>query len=128
VKIYIASVFVDDQDKALRFYTEILGFEKKDEVPLGNARWLTVVSPQDPEGPELLLEPDSHPAVRPYKEALVADGIPAASFAVADVSAAVERLQGLGVKFTQEPLQMGPVVTAVFDDTCGNLIQIVARQ
>jgi len=128
VKIYITSVFVDDQDKALRFYTEILGFEKKDEVPLGAARWLTVVSPQEPGGPELLLEPDGHPAVRPYKEALVADGIPAASFAVADVSVEAERLQGLGVKFTQEPLQMGPVVTAVFDDTCGNLIQIVARQ
>jgi catechol 2,3-dioxygenase-like lactoylglutathione lyase family enzyme len=128
VKIHITSVFVDDQDKALRFYAEILGFTKKDEVPLGAHRWLTVVSPQDPEGPELLLEPDSHPAVRPYKEALVADGIPAASFAVADVSAEAERLQGLGVKFTQEPLQMGPVVTAVFDDTCGNLIQIVARQ
>jgi catechol 2,3-dioxygenase-like lactoylglutathione lyase family enzyme len=128
VKIYITNVFVDDQDKALRFYTEILGFEKKDEVPLGADRWLTVVSPQEPEGPELLLEPDSHPAVRPYKQALVADGIPAASFAVADVSAEVGRLQGLGVKFTQEPLQMGPVVTAVFDDTCGNLIQIVARQ
>jgi catechol 2,3-dioxygenase-like lactoylglutathione lyase family enzyme len=128
VKIYITSVFVDDQDKALSFYTEILGFEKKDEIPLGAARWLTVVSPQEPEGPELLLEPDSHPAVRPYKEALVADGIPAASFAVADVAAETERLQGRGVKFTQEPLQMGPVVTAVFDDTCGNLIQIVARQ
>ena len=128
MQIYITSVFVDDQDKALRFYTEILGFEKKDEVPLGAARWLTVVSPQEPEGPELLLEPDSHPAVRPYKEALVADGIPAASFAVADVSAEAERLQGLGVKFTQEPLQMESVVTAVFDDTCGNLIQIVARQ
>jgi catechol 2,3-dioxygenase-like lactoylglutathione lyase family enzyme len=128
VQIYITNVFVDDQDKALRFYTEILGFQKKDEVPLGADRWLTVVSPQQPDGPELLLEPDGHPAVRPYKEALVADGIPAASFAVDDVSAEVERLQRLGVKVTQEPLQMGPVVTAVFDDTCGNLIQIVARQ
>jgi catechol 2,3-dioxygenase-like lactoylglutathione lyase family enzyme len=128
VKIYITSVFVDDQDKALRFYTEVLGFQKKDEIPLGADRWLTVVSPQEPEGPELLLEPDSHPAVRPYKEALVDDGIPAASFAVADVSAEAERLKELGVKFTQEPLQLGPVVTAVFDDTCGNLIQIVARQ
>jgi catechol 2,3-dioxygenase-like lactoylglutathione lyase family enzyme len=127
MKIYITSVFVDDQDKALRFYTEILGFAKKDEVPLGEHRWLTVVSPQDPEGPELLLEPDGHPAVRPYKEALVADGIPAASFAVADVPAEAERLQGLGVKFTQEPLRMGPVTTAVLDDTCGNLIQIVTR-
>jgi catechol 2,3-dioxygenase-like lactoylglutathione lyase family enzyme len=128
VKIYISSVFVDDQDKALRFYTEILGFEKKDEVPLGEDRWLTVVSPQQPDGPELLLEPDHHPAVRPYKEALVADGIPAASFAVADVAAEFERLRGLGVTFTQDPLQMGPVTTAVFDDTCGNLIQIAARQ
>ncbi|GGK88096.1 VOC family protein [Mangrovihabitans endophyticus] len=127
MKIYITQVFVDDQDKALGFYTEILGFHKKDEVPLGEHRWLTVVSPEQPEGPELLLEPDAHPAVRPYKEALVADGIPAASFAVADVTAEVERLRGLGVKFTQEPLQMGPVVTAVLDDTCGNLIQIVTR-
>jgi catechol 2,3-dioxygenase-like lactoylglutathione lyase family enzyme len=128
VKIYITSVFVDDQEKALRFYTEALGFRKKDDVPLGEARWLTVVSPEDPDGPELLLEPDRHPAARPYKEALVADGIPAASFAVDDVAAEAERLQGLGVKFTQEPLDMGPVVTAVFDDTCGNLIQIVTRQ
>ena len=128
MQIYITNVFVDDQDKALRFYTEILGFRKKDEVPLGADRWLTVVSPQDPEGPELLLEPDGHPAVRPYKEALVADGIPAASFAVADVAAEFERLQGLGVTFTQEPLQMGPVVTAVLDDTCGNLIHLAARQ
>ena len=127
MKIYITSVFVDDQDKALRFYTEVLGFQKKDEVPLGADRWLTVVSPQEPEGPELLLEPDGHPAVRPYKKALVGDGIPAASFAVHDVSTEFARLKELGVEFTQEPLEMGPVVTAVFDDTCGNLIQIVAR-
>jgi catechol 2,3-dioxygenase-like lactoylglutathione lyase family enzyme len=127
VNIYITNVFVDDQDKALRFYTEILGFEKKTEIPLGEDRWLTVVSPQEPEGPELLLEPDSHPAVRPFKEALAADGIPAVSFAVDDVSAEFERLQELGVKFTQEPMQAGPVMTAVFDDTCGNLIQIATR-
>jgi catechol 2,3-dioxygenase-like lactoylglutathione lyase family enzyme len=127
VKIYITSVFVDDQEKALRFYTGALGFTPKDDVPLGEHRWLTVVSPQAPDGPELLLEPDGHPAVRPYKEALVADGIPAASFAVDDVPAEFARLQGLGVKFTQEPLEMGPVVTAVLDDTCGNLIQLVAR-
>jgi catechol 2,3-dioxygenase-like lactoylglutathione lyase family enzyme len=128
VKIYIANVFVDDQDKALRFYTEVLGFQKKEDVPLGPVdRWLTVVSPQAPDGPELLLEPDGHPAVRPYKDALVADGIPAASFAVDDVQAEFERLQELGVKFTQEPLAMGPVVTAVLDDTCGNLIQLAAR-
>jgi len=128
VKIYIANVFVDDQAKALRFYTEVLGFQKKEDVPLGPVdRWLTVVSPQAPDGPELLLEPDGHPAVRPYKDALVADGIPAASFAVDDVQAEFERLQELGVKFTQEPLAMGPVVTAVLDDTCGNLIQLAAR-
>jgi len=128
LRIKFASVLVDDQDKALKFYTEILGFEKKTEVPVGDARWLTVVSPQDPDGTELLLEPDSHRAVRPFKEALVADGIPFTSFAVTDVSAEAERLQKLGVKFTQEPLQMGPVTTAVFDDTCGNLIQIADHQ
>jgi len=127
VKINLTSVFVDDQDKALRFYTEVLGFVKKTEVPLGEDRWLTVVSPQDADGVELVLEPDSHPAVRPFKEALVADGIPVTSFAVDDVSAEFARLQGLGVTFTQEPLQMGPVTTAVLDDTCGNLIQLAAH-
>ncbi|NIJ11834.1 catechol 2,3-dioxygenase-like lactoylglutathione lyase family enzyme [Saccharomonospora amisosensis] len=127
MKVYITSVFVDDQAKALRFYTEVLGFEKKADVPLGEARWLTVTSPQQPEGPELLLEPDSHPAVRPFKDALVADGIPFASFAVDDVEAEFRRLTELGVRFTQEPLRMGPVTTAVFDDTCGNLIQLAAQ-
>jgi catechol 2,3-dioxygenase-like lactoylglutathione lyase family enzyme len=127
VRIYISSVFVDDQDKALAFYSGVLGFVKKTEVPLGEARWLTVVAPEDPDGTELLLEPDSHPAVKPFKEALVADGIPFTSFAVPDVQQEYERLRGLGVRFTQEPLEMGPVTTAVFDDTCGNLIQI-ARQ
>lgn len=127
MKVYITSVFVDDQAKALQFYTEVLGFEKKEDVPLGEARWLTVTSPQQPEGPELLLEPDSHPAVRPFKDALVADGIPFASFAVDDVTAEFRRLTDLGVRFTQEPLRMGPVTTAVFDDTCGNLIQLAAR-
>jgi catechol 2,3-dioxygenase-like lactoylglutathione lyase family enzyme len=127
VKVYIAHVFVDDQDKALRFYTEVLGFEKKDDVPLGEDRWITVVSPQQPEGPELLLEPDRHPAVGPFKEALAVDGIPATSFLVDDVHVEVERLATLGVAITQMPLRIGPMVTAVFDDTCGNLIQIVAR-
>ena len=127
MRIYISSVFVDDQDKALAFYSDVLGFVKKTEVPLGEARWLTVVAPEDPDGTELLLEPDSHPAVKPFKEALVADGIPFTSFAVPDVQQEYERLRGLGVRFTQEPLEMGPVTTAVFDDTCGNLIQI-ARQ
>ena len=125
MRIYITSVLVDDQDKALRFYTDVLGFQKKNDIPLGGeARWLTVVSPDDPQGPELLLEPDAHPAAGPFKAALVADGIPAASFAVDDVQAEFQRLGGLGVRFTQEPLEMGGVTTAVFDDTCGNLIQI----
>jgi catechol 2,3-dioxygenase-like lactoylglutathione lyase family enzyme len=127
VRINISSVFVDDQDKALSFYSGVLRFVKKTEVPLGEARWLTVVAPEDPDGTELLLEPDSHPAVKPFKAALVADGIPFTSFAVSDVREEYERLCGLGVRFTQEPLEMGPVTTAVFDDTCGNLIQIADR-
>ncbi len=125
MKIHITSVFVDDQEKAERFYTDVLGFVKKHDVPLGEHRWLTVVSPDDPEGTELLLEPSGHPAVKPFKTALVQDGIPATSFAVDDVQAEFDRLRALGVRFTQEPLEMGTVTTAVFDDTCGNLIQIV---
>ncbi|MCL3994518.1 MULTISPECIES: VOC family protein [Streptomyces] len=125
MKIHLTNVFVDDQDKALRFYTEVLGFVKKHDVPLGEDRWLTVVSPEDPHGTELLLEPSGHPAVRPYKTALVQDGIPAASFAVDDVRAEFDRLRRLGVRFTQEPLETGTVTTAVLDDTCGNLIQLV---
>jgi catechol 2,3-dioxygenase-like lactoylglutathione lyase family enzyme len=124
MRINLTSVFVDDQEKASQFYTNVLGFVTKHDIPLGEDRWLTVVSPQDPNGTELLLEPSSHPVVKPYKQALVEDGIPAAQFAVDDVRAEHERLLGLGVRFTQEPTQMGPVTTAVFDDTCGNLIQI----
>ena len=127
VRINLTSVLVDDQDKALRFYTDVLGFEKKTEVPMGEHRWLTVVSPDDPDGTELLLEPDAHPAAKVFKEALVGDGIPFTSFAVNDVAAEFARLKGLGVRFTQEPAAMGPVTTAVFDDTCGNLIQIAQR-
>lgn len=127
MRIALTSVFVDDQDKALRFYTDVLRFVKKTEIPLGEHRWLTVVAPDSPHGVELVLEPDGHPAVGPFKAALVADGIPFTSFAVEDVAAEFERLRALGVRFTQEPLQMGPVTTAVFDDTCGNLIQIAAR-
>jgi catechol 2,3-dioxygenase-like lactoylglutathione lyase family enzyme len=127
MRIHLTSVLVDDQDKALKFYTEVLGFVKKTEVPLGEHRWLTVVSPEDPDGVQLLLEPDGHPAVGPFKQALSADGIPLASFAVDDVPAEVERLKALGVHFTQEALQMGPATTAVLDDTCGNLIQISSR-
>lgn len=125
MRIHITSVFVDDQENALRFYTDVLGFVKKHDVPMGDARWLTVVSPDDLDGTELLLEPSGHPAVLPYKTALVNDGIPAASFAVDDVRAEFGRLRELGVRFTQEPLEMGSVTMAVLDDTCGNLIQIV---
>jgi catechol 2,3-dioxygenase-like lactoylglutathione lyase family enzyme len=124
MRINLTSVLVDDQDKALRFYTEVLGFQKKTEVPLGEHRWLTVVSPDDPNGTELVLEPDAHPAAKPFKDALAGDGIPFTSFAVEDVRAEFARLQSLGVEFSQEPVDMGPVTTAVFDDTCGNLIQI----
>ena len=124
MRINLTSVLVDDQDKALRFYTEVLGFQKKTEVPLGEHRWLTVVSPDDPNGTELVLEPDAHPAAKPFKDALVGDGIPFTSFAVEDVRKEFARLQALGVEFAQEPVDMGPVTTAVFDDTCGNLIQI----
>jgi catechol 2,3-dioxygenase-like lactoylglutathione lyase family enzyme len=127
MKIVLTSVFVDDQNKALEFYTKVLGFIKKTEIPLGEARWLTVVAPDDPAGTELLLEPDGHPAVGPFKRALVDDGIPFTSFAVEDVHAEYERLLAAGVHFTQPPVEMGPVVTAVLDDTCGNLIQIAKK-
>jgi catechol 2,3-dioxygenase-like lactoylglutathione lyase family enzyme len=128
MKIHLATVFVDDQDKALSFYTDVLGFVKKAEVPVGKFRWLTVVSPEAPDGTELLLEPDDHPAVKPYKAALVKDGIPAAAFATEDVAAEFTRLSDLGVRFAQEPTDMGTVSTAVLDDTCGNLIQIVQHK
>jgi catechol 2,3-dioxygenase-like lactoylglutathione lyase family enzyme len=114
MKIVVTSVMVDDQAKALTFYTDLLGFEKKHDVPLGEYRWLTVVSPQDPDGTELLLEPDEHPAARPFKQALVEDGIPYTSFGVDDVKADFERLSARGVRFTQPPTEMGPVTTAVF--------------
>ena len=127
MKINVMSVLVDNQDKALRFYTDVLGFVKKNEIPLGEHSWLTVVSPEDPSGTELSLEPDDHPAARPFKRALVEDGIPFTSFAVDDVATEYERLVGRGVRFTQPPTDMGAVTTAVFDDTCGNLIQIAAE-
>jgi catechol 2,3-dioxygenase-like lactoylglutathione lyase family enzyme len=127
MRINLASVLVDDQAKALAFYTDVLGFVKKTDIPLGEHRWLTVVSPEAPDGVELLLEPDEHPAAKPFKAALVEDGIPFTSFAVADIHREHERLRGLGVRFTMEPTAMGPVTTAVLDDTCGNLIQIAAQ-
>jgi catechol 2,3-dioxygenase-like lactoylglutathione lyase family enzyme len=127
MRIVVASVLVDDQEKALRFYTDVLGFTKKTDVPMGEFRWLTVVSPDDPGGVELLLEPDQHPAARPFKKALVEDGIPFTSFGVADIQAEFDRLRAAGVHFTQPPVAMGPVTTAVLDDTCGNLIQIAQK-
>ena len=126
MKINVTSVYVDDQDKALAFYTDVLGFVKKNDIPAGEYRWLTVVSPDAPDGVELLLEPDAHPAARPFKEALVADGMPFTSFAVDNVQAEFDRLSAQGVTFVQPPTEMGPVTTAVFDDTCGNLIQLAA--
>lgn len=126
MKIHLASIFVDDQAKGLEFYTKTLGFEKKTDVPMGQFSWLTVVSPEARDGVELVLEPANHPAVGPFRDALVADGIPFTSFSVPDVQAEYERLRGLGVVFTQPPTVMGPVTTAVLDDTCGNLIQIAA--
>ncbi|MEU7019511.1 VOC family protein [Streptomyces sp. NPDC046203] len=127
MRINLASVFVDDQDKALRFYTDVLGFVEKHRVPLGGHDWLTVVSPEDPDGTELVLEPNAHPAAKAHQEALTADGIPVNSFAVTDVRAEYERLRALGVRFTLEPVEAGPVTIAVLDDTCGNLIQIAER-
>ena len=127
MKLVVMSVFVDDQEKALRFYTDVLGFTKKADIPMGQFRWLTVVSPSDADGMELLLEPDCHPAVGPFKRALVEEGIPFTSFGVEDVQAEFDRLRAAGVHFTQPPVAMGPVTTAVLDDTCGNLIQIAQK-
>jgi catechol 2,3-dioxygenase-like lactoylglutathione lyase family enzyme len=128
VRIRLTSIFVDDQRAALAFYTDVLGFSVRHDIPLGDASWLTVVSPEDPDGPELLLEPAGHPAVKPYRDALVEDGIPLVQFAVDDVEAEHRRLSGRGVVFTQPPTDAGPVMTAVLDDTCGNLVQIVSEK
>ena len=126
IRISHTSIHVDDQNRAQRFYTEVLGFQTKHDIDLGGPRWLTVVSPGEPDGTELVLEPDDHPAAKAYKEALVADGIPVTMFTVDDVAAEHRRLSDLGVRFTQEPLDMGEVITAVLDDTCGNLVQIAS--
>ncbi|GAB3194366.1 VOC family protein [Nesterenkonia suensis] len=128
MRLHQFSIMVDDQDRALTFYTETLGFQVRHDIPLGEARWITVVSPEDPDGTELVLEPSGHPAVEPFKEALVADGIPFASFAVDDVHAEHERLTALGVEFTQPPMDVGPALMAVLDDTCGNLIQLLQHK
>ncbi|MGP4081201.1 VOC family protein [Pseudalkalibacillus sp. R45] len=127
MKIVVTSIFVQDQDKALEFYSEKLGFIKKEDVPAGEFRWITLVSPEEQDGTELLLEPNDHPAAKEYQKKIVADGIPATMFGVADVRKEYERLLEKGVKFTMEPTVMGGVTIAVFDDTCGNLIQIVQK-
>jgi len=124
MKIKLSSIMVDDQGKALRFYTEVLGFDKKEDIPVGEARWLTVVSPQAPDEAELVLEPNSNPAAKTYQRALFEQGIPLTAFAVEDIRSEYERLKESGVVFRSEPTSMGPVTLAVFDDTCGNLIQI----
>jgi catechol 2,3-dioxygenase-like lactoylglutathione lyase family enzyme len=128
MRICVTSILVDDQRKALRFYTEVLGFQKKTDEPIGDCAWLTVVSPEDPSGVQLVLEPAGHPAVKPFRDALLEDGIPWTSFAVDDVHAEYERLSAKGVRFLQPPVDHGTVVTAVLDDTCGNLIQIAQEK
>ncbi|TGN94066.1 MULTISPECIES: VOC family protein [unclassified Burkholderia] len=125
MRIYVTSIFVDDQDKALAFYTDTLGFRLKNNVPVGEYRWLTVVSKDQPDGTELMLEPSHHRAVGPYRQALYEDGIPAASFQVDDLDAEFARLDALGVRFTLAPMDAGPVRVAVLDDTCGNLVQLM---
>ena len=124
MKIKLTSVLVDDQDKALRFYTEVLGFKKKQDFPVGEFKWLTVVSPEEPDGVELLLEPNDNPAARTFQEAVYGQGIPLAAFAVDDVRGEYERLKELGVVFKDEPTEGPGSSAAVFDDTCGNLIQV----
>ena len=124
MRIKLMSVFVDDQGLALRFYTDILGFVVKQDFPVGEFKWLTVVSPEEPDGTELLLEPSENPAARAYKDSLFEQGIAAAAFAVDDIQGEYERLKGLGVDFKMEPTDMGTATIALFDDTCGNLIQI----
>lgn len=127
MKIIVTSILVDDQAKALAFYHYVLGFEPKHDIPMGRHRWLTLTSPNDPNGVELLLEPDAHPAAKVYKAALKQDGIPATTFGVRDIQAEYTRLCTAGVQFTQPPTPVGPVTVAVFDDTCGNLIQIAQK-
>lgn len=128
MKIIVTSLFVEDQDKALQFYTEKLRFAKKHDVPMGEFRWITVVSPEQQGGAELVLEPNNHPAAKEYQEKIFAEGIPATMFGVEDIEAEYERLKGLGVHFSIEPTEMGEVTIAVFDDTCGNFIQLAQQK
>jgi catechol 2,3-dioxygenase-like lactoylglutathione lyase family enzyme len=127
MRIKVTSVLVDDQDKALKFYTEILGFVKKTEIPVGEFKWLTVVSPEEPEGTELLLEPNDNPAASTFQKALYNQGIPLTMFFVDDIQKEYERMKNIGVKFTLEPTKMEAIIIAVFDDTCGNFIQMIQK-
>ncbi|WP_252315984.1 VOC family protein [Sinobaca sp. H24] len=127
MKIIVTSIFVQDQDKALAFYSNVLGFVKKQDVPAGEFRWITLVSPDDQRGTELLLEPNNHPAAKEYQEKLFADGIPVTMFGIAGIHEEYERLVNKGVTFTMEPTVMGDITIAVFDDTCGNLIQMMEQ-
>lgn len=122
--IKLTSVFVDDQDKALKFYTEVLGFVKKSDLPVGRFRWLTVVSPEEPDGAELLLEPNDNPAAKTYQKAIFEQGIPTTAFTVRDIQREYERMKKLGVAFSVDPTKTAMATVAVFDDTCGNLIQL----
>ncbi len=127
MNIIVNSIFVTDQEKALSFYTEKLGFVKKEDVPLGKHRWLTLVSPDEKVGTELLLEPDEHPAAKDYQKRIFAEGIPATMFGVANIHEEYKQLLEKGVEFTMTPTKMGAVTIAVLDDTCGNLIQIIQK-
>jgi predicted enzyme related to lactoylglutathione lyase len=127
MKIVVTSVMVNDQEKALKFYTEVLGFVKKTDIPMGGPRWLTVVSPEQPDGPELLLEPMGFEPAKTYQKALFDAGIPLTSFAVTDIEATYQKLKKAGVVFRTPPTKMGPVTVATFEDTCGNLIQIAQQ-
>ena len=127
MRIKLTSIMVDDQGKGLRFYTEILGFKKKHDIPVGEFRWITVTSPEGPDDIELALEPNANPAGKAFQSAMFAQGIPVAAFEVADIAAEFRRLTASGVAFTREPTPAGPIVLAVFADTCGNLIQIHQR-
>ena len=124
MRIKLTSIMVDDQDKALRFYTEVLGFRKKHDIPVGEYRWITVISPEGPDDLELALEPNANPAGKTFQEAMFSQGIPIAAFEVTDVAGEFARLTRKGVAFTRQPTEAGAVTLAVFADTCGNLIQL----
>lgn len=127
MKIIVTSIFVEDQDKALQFYSETLGFVKKHDVPAGEFRWITLVSPEDQDGTEIVLEPNNNPIAKDYQNRLFEEGIPVTMFGVEDIHKEYERLLQLGVKFTMKPTKMGDITIAVFDDTCGNLIQVIQQ-